>query len=396
MARRSPVRHGVSRRDFLAVGGMSLAGLPVAERLQEARRRGSHRLPSGVLILLTGGPSPWETFDPKPEAPREIRGPLRSISTALPGVAFCETLPRLAQRVDQFSVIRSLYHDEAPIHETGLQLLQAGALVRGGQRPPALGRLVAAQAAGPEEVPPYVLLGGGLHKTGTSASPGDAGAVASKFQGPLVVDAEGGVESQALATTDHPIPQRMTDVPHESRETRERYGDTRIGQMLLQARQLLEQGVRFVTVNGFSRLEGERTWDAHGCAQSAPATLFDYQNWIGPQFDQAMAAFLDDLRDRGMWPTTRVLCCGEIGRTPLVNPHGGRDHWTRGFSGLVAGGGAPEGEIVGRTSLHGGEIEDAPVSLSDLAHQMKEFLGVAVPPEGPGAESAAPGTRSLA
>lgn len=380
MTQRPRSRDGVTRRDFLAVGGISLMGLPVAERLAEARRRGAHQLPACVLILLNGGPSPWETFDPKPAAPREVRGPLRPIATAVPGTTFCESLPRLAERADRLCVVRSLYHTAAPIHEPGLQLLQSGGLVHHGKMPPSLGLRAATELPNPWGVPPYVLLGGGVMGTGTRADPGDAGLCESRRPAPLVVSGSG----DAIAPADPAVTVHsptMTDLATESPATTERYGDSDFGRRCLQARQLVEQGVRFIAVNMFRRLEGERTWDAHGCPTSAPATVFDYQSWIGPQFDRALSALIDDLADRGLLDSTLVVCAGEIGRSPYLNAGGGRDHWTTAFSGLLVGGDAPAGSVIGATSPQGGEITNAPCPLEQLADRMRSFLGLpATPP----------------
>ncbi|MFV0446593.1 MAG: DUF1501 domain-containing protein, partial [Planctomycetaceae bacterium] len=172
------------------------------------------------------------------------------------------------------------------------------------------------------------------------------------------------------------LPEAMTDLESEPLRVRDGFGDSPMGRLLLQSRQLVEQGVRFVTVNTFAKLEGERTWDAHGCTTSAPATVFDYHSWIGPQFDRAVAALLDDLTDRGLLDSTLVVCAGEIGRTPLMNSGGGRDHWTQAFSGLLFGGETHPGTVIGRTSVHGGEVLEAPLPLESLADQMLAFLGL--------------------
>src|SRR5262245_27933991 len=120
---------GVSRRDFLRFGGLSVLGLSVAEQRARAEASGKGRR-ACIFVLLTGGPSQLETFDPKPAAPVEIRGPFRAIASATPGVQFSETLPQLAQRSGKFALLRSLAHDAAPVHETGQQLIQSGRLVR--------------------------------------------------------------------------------------------------------------------------------------------------------------------------------------------------------------------------------------------------------------------------
>ncbi|MFV0444104.1 MAG: DUF1501 domain-containing protein, partial [Planctomycetaceae bacterium] len=244
MSKRFRSLAGVSRRDFLAVGGIGLMGLPVAERLAEARRRGAHRARACILVLMNGGPSPWETFDPKPHAPREVRGPLRAISTAIPGEAFCESVPELAARADQLTVVRSLYHDAAPTHEPGLQLLQCGRLRRGLQTPLSLGQRAARELPNLWDVPPYVVIGGPLRATGTAASTSDAALAASCEDGPFVVQATGEVASFAESVTSARLPEAMTDLESEPLRVRDGFGDSPMGRLLLQSRQLVEQGVR--------------------------------------------------------------------------------------------------------------------------------------------------------
>ncbi len=363
---------GVTRRDFLAVGGMSVMGMSVAERLAEARRRGLDGRQSCLLVLLNGGGSQLETFDPKPDAPREIRGPLTSIQTATPGVRFSEPFPRLAERTERLEVLRSLYHDAAPIHETGLQLLQTGGL-RGLDSPrESLGSRLARQTGSDAELPTYVIVGGRCTLTGCSASIGDdAGSLGPKFD-PLVVLEDGGIQAGHASG----VQWQMTDLDQESTTDRRRYGENRIGRMLLQSRQLIEQGIRFVTVNTFSQLEGQRTWDAHGQKPIAPATLFNYQNRFGPQLDRALAALLDDLESSGLLSTTLVVCTGEFGRAPHVNEQVGRDHWTRVWSGIVAGGNSSPGQVVGDSDAWGAEIHDSPIHLADLSLRIGRHLGL--------------------
>jgi uncharacterized protein (DUF1501 family) len=355
-ASRSEPQSSVSRRDFLAVGGLSMVGLPAAEQaaLKRARERSGAR--SCILVILSGGPSQLETFDPKPEAPREIRGPLRSISTAIPGVSFSEGFPELASRADRLVILRSLYHEAAPIHETGLQLLQTGRLVANGARYPSMGAVVSRLLGPRGSVPPHVVLPNRLTQTGVEAYRGDEAGFLGDGFAPLVVG--------ALSEAD-----RAAALPAFEQQPigiREAYGETAIGRQLLQARQLVERGVRFVTVNMFDRLSGCVTWDAHADASAAPGTLIDYRDSIGPQFDRACAGLLDDLRQRGMLDETLVVCAGEMGRAPRLNENGGRDHWTGTFSGILAGCGLPQGCVVGATDATASSPTDEPIALSQL------------------------------
>jgi uncharacterized protein (DUF1501 family) len=360
-------RQSVSRRDFLAVGGLSVVGLSVAEQaaLKRARERSGPR--SCILIVMSGGPSQLETFDPKPEAPREIRGPLRSISTAISGVHFSEALPELARRADRLSVVRSLHHEAAPIHETGLQLLQTGRLVTNGVRHPSIGAMISRLLGPRGNTPPHVVLPRCLDETGVVMDRGDsAGFLGDEFA-PIVLET---VDVESGETSGLP---RFEDQPPALREA---YGDSPAGRQFLQARQLVEHGVRFVTVNMFDRLQGRVTWDAHAAPSHAPATLFDYRDTIGPQFDRACAGLLDDLQQRGLIEETLVVCAGEFGRSPQLNQQGGRDHWTSVFSAIVAGCGVPQGQVIGATDATASEPIDSPIELTQLTATIYDLLRV--------------------
>ncbi len=356
-------RKSVSRRDFLAVGGLSMVGLSVAEQaaVRRARERSGGR--SCILLLLTGGPSQLETFDPKPDAPREVRGPLKAISTSLPGVQFSECLPRLAERADRLTVLRTLHHDAAPTHEAGLQLLQTGRLVTQGTRHASVGSMVS-RVLGPRgKTPAHVLLPQRLSHTGVDTYRGDGSGFLGEAFEPLIPKDEAGTASDG-SPADRLC--RLETFDDQPMAVRDAYGDSSCGRLLLQARQLVEQGVRVVTVNHFTRLEGQVTWDAHADPVHAPGTLFDYRDTIGPQFDRACAALLDDLRQRGLLEDTLVVCAGEFGRTPILNERGGRDHWTNAWSAIMAGCGLPEGAVVGATDASASEPTDDPVALSQL------------------------------
>ncbi|MEX1095883.1 MAG: DUF1501 domain-containing protein [Planctomycetales bacterium] len=349
----------VSRRDFLRVGGLSVVGLSLSERRALARLRENSGPRNCILVLMTGGPSQFETFDPKPDAPAEIRGPLRSISTAIPGVAFSESLPGLAQRADRFAVLRTLHHDAAPIHETGFQLLQTGRLNHHLVKHPAFGSVAARFLRGRGDVPPSVVLPRPLHELGTCAGAGQTAGFLGEDRGPLSLADEfaDGAESS---------PRPPAALAAESEAVRRAYGDTRFGRLLLRSRQLVECGVRCVTVNLFDTLAGQLTWDCHGRSDWSSGTLFDYRDELCPAFDRAMSALLDDLEQRGLLGDTLVVACGEFGRTPRVNAHLGRDHWTGVFSALIAGGGVRGGQVIGASDRQGSAPADRPIHLGEL------------------------------
>ena len=362
----------VSRRDFLRVGSLSVVGLSVAERAALARVQADEDQRSCIFLLMTGGPSQFETFDPKPDAPAEIRGPLKAISTAVPGLAFCETLPRLAERAKRLAVLRSLHHDAAPIHETGMQLLQTGRLARGDIRHPAFGSVVSRVAGERGEVPPYVVLPKMLGRTGVNAYQGQRSGFLDSAYEPLTA------VSDCESANDDAVDGDVSAWPlrDEPDSIVREYGQTRFGRLCLQARQLVECGVRCVTVNLFETLAGQTTWDCHARGPSAPANLFDYRDTLGPQFDRALSALLDDLERRGRQAQTLVVAVGEFGRTPYVNEFGGRDHWPGVWSALVAGGGVQGGQVIGGSDASGASPADRPIEPGELTATIYQALGL--------------------
>lgn len=346
-----------------------MVGLSIAERAAVAKAQQRSGLRSVILVAMNGGPSQLETFDPKPEAPSYVRGPLRAIATSIPGVHVSEGFPQLARRAERFTIVRSLFHDAAPIHETGHQLLYAGKLPSRTCQPASLGSATARLLGPRADAPAYVLLPGPVSGLGVrSELNAGAGWLGTEYAphvfdgAPPVPVAETSGDEPAEPSPEPLIPEFAT----ERVEIREDYGETDFGRRLWQAARLVERGVRVVTVNLCPKLHGEVTWDAHAHKPSAPATLADYRDTIGPQFDRACSALLDDLDAGGLLSETLVVCTGEFGRTPFLNPAGGRDHWTRCWSALVAGGGVSGGRVIGATDARGREIIDEPISLPEL------------------------------
>jgi uncharacterized protein (DUF1501 family) len=354
----------VSRRDFLRAGGAGVVALSAAEQTARAHLLSRSSRKSCIFLLMTGGPSQLDTFDPKPEAPSDYRGPMRTIATAVPGVFLSEGLPKLAQRMGRFSLLRSLAHDAAPIHETGLQLLQTGRLSFRGDRPPHFGSLVARRHGPRGDVPASVVLPRLLTETGVNIWKGQgAGSLGNDFE-PRTFEPQSADESTAVS------------LPEEGDVVRQRYGKTRFGSLCLQARQLVEAGVRCVTVNLFDRIHGESTWDCHGRGPWSPSTVFDYRDTLCPQFDRAVSALLDDLQERGLFDDTLVIATGEFGRTPKMNETAGRDHWPHVWSALAAGGGIHGGEVIGSSDARGSHPANRPTSPAELNAAILQVLGV--------------------
>ncbi len=346
----------VSRRGFLRVGGLGLGGLGVAQlaRGLDAAPLTAHRARRAVLVLMNGGPSQLDTFDPKPTATAAVRGPMRAISTSVPGVQLSDSLPLLAQRMDRCALIRTLQHDAAPIHETGLQLLQTGRLVERGQRFPHVGSIIAHEAgwlAGSER---HGVMPGLLATTGVHRECGQSSGFLGADWAPMLWS---------------PLEYAW---PEAAQRT---YGDSDFGRELWRTARQLDAGSRFVTVNLCPELVGTKTWDCHGDTLS-PARVCDYRDQLCPAFDRALAAFLDDLEHRGLLDDTLVVATGEMGRTPRLNEHGGRDHWTNCWSALVAGGGVTGGAVLGTSDAEAGAPLDVGFTPDQIAATFLAWFGL--------------------
>jgi uncharacterized protein (DUF1501 family) len=391
----------MKRRDFLRIGGLGTLGWMVPALDARAVASGSCTDDRAVILLmLVGGPSQHETWDPKPDAPAEVRGPFRSIATALPGVRISEHLPRMARWMDRVTLIRSMHHDAAPIHETGQQLLQTGRVAREAQEAPHLGSTVAKLRGARGEMPPFVVLPRPMGNTGVGIPHGQtAGALGSVYE-PFHVAADpaasdydplglfdraeqfldetvGSMPVPVLAAASRrlaPPARRAFALDAERATVREAYGRTTFGQSCLLARRLVEAGARVVTVNMFETVFNRVTWDCHGARPFS--TLDDYSRDLLPTLDRALSALLEDLERRGLLETTMVVATGEFGRTPKLNHNGGRDHWPGVWSTLVAGGGTRTGQVIGSSDPQGGAPADRAVTPTALLATMYHSLGI--------------------
>lgn len=424
---------GLTRRDFLRVGTLSAGavGLSLADVMGATNRSGDVNC---ILLFLVGGPSHLDTWDPKPNAPDDVRGPFRPVLTNVPGMHICEHFPLMARMADRYAIVRSVHHRAAPIHETGHQLMQTGYLFGSEHAYPHYGAVVShVQGQGREGAPPFVLLPGPIGNTGVSVSHGQgAGSLGLRHE-PLVarlapngnsfdvaeLNALPGIDvgqmhsrHELLAAIDHAErlydtresstrsdsreafgrifsapTRRAFDLTRESDALRARYGRNTFGQSCLLARRLVEQGVRFVTVNMFDTVFNQVTWDCHADSGSLPATLDDYARTLCPMFDSAYTALLSDLEQRGLLTRTLVVAMGEFGRTPHVNSRGGRDHWTGAWSILFAGGGVRGGQVIGASDRIGSEPRDRPVSPAEVAATIYKCLGIDLTTQVPGPEN---------
>jgi hypothetical protein len=306
----------------------------------------------------------------KPEAPREVRGPFRPIRTNVPGVEISEIFPRMARHADKYALIRSVHHEAAAVHDTGHQLMQTGRLFDELEYPH-VGAVVAkvkgARAEGAKSgMPAHVVLPHAIGQTGGNLAHGQSAGFLGEAYEPHFAGADSfGVEREPEAV-------------------RARYGLNPFGQSCLNARRLVEAGVRVVTVNMFETVFDRTTWDIHGSSPFSPISC--YRDYVGPMFDMAYSSLLEDLSERGMLENTLVLGMGEFGRTPKINPAGGRDHWPQCWTIHMAGGGVKGGQVYGSSDRWGAEPKDDPVSPAMVVATIYRAMGVPLDLEltGPG------------
>jgi uncharacterized protein (DUF1501 family) len=399
---------GLTRRDFLRVGslGAGAVGLTLADINQLQAGFRPRKDINCILLFLVGGPSHIDTWDPKPDAPDTVRGPFRPIATNVPGVSIAEHFPRMAQMADRYAIVRSVHHNAAPIHETGHQLMQTGRLFRNGVEHPHYGSVLS-QVRGPasEGMPPFVVLPTPIGYTGVSVSHAQSAGFLGHDHDAFVMNADPArttgrfslidavddahrcydsstavlaqpAASQAFNTLFSSTAKKAFDVHAEPSDLCDAYGRNTFGQSCLLARRLIEHGVRLATVNMFDTVFNNLTWDCHADGGALAVTLNDYKETLCPMFDRAYAALLEDLKQRGLLETTLVVAMGEFGRTPHLNPRGGRDHWPSCWSVLFAGSGVCGGQVIGASDSIGAEPKDRPVTPAEIAASVYRGLGL--------------------
>jgi uncharacterized protein (DUF1501 family) len=398
------------RRDFLWVGATGMLGLALPDALRQvgAATSGSAPAPAtGVIqIWLSGGPATIDIWDPKPEASEEIRGEFGPIATAVPGLMIGEHMPRLAEVIDRCVLVRSLGHTISA-HGPGTVYMATGNRPSAALDYPALGCLAAKVLPARTGVPPYVTFAalregapgigagylgpaygafevegkpgrGALEAHGVSLPPefslhalDDRDALRDRFdRGLRALDASGlmasldGFHRQALEILRSDRVRAALDLGRERSTMRDDYGRNPLGQAVLAARRLIESGARFVTI-------GTGGWDTHS------ANFRTLRDRLLPPLDRALWALILDLDSRGLLAETIVLCAGEFGRTPRINPTAGRDHGSRSMAVLLAGGGFPGGISYGATDSRGTAPSRDACSPDDLAATVFQRLGIA-------------------
>jgi uncharacterized protein (DUF1501 family) len=403
---------GVSRREFLSIGGLSVLGLslPGFLRLQQAAASAGaapKKPVSCILLWMQGGPSHIDTLDPKPDAPADIRGEFGAIPTALPGVRITEHLPRLAQHTDKFSIIRG-HNPENGSHGVADHLMMSGHKFNASLPFPCYGSVVAKERGYHHGMFPFVQLGRYIDRRFNGGIAGFLGDQYNAFEvgndpnanyfqvRDLSIAGEGerqrmerrysmlteldryqkNFEERARAVKARdifyekahslitsPDAKRAFEITQEPDKVREMYGRTTFGQSCLLARRLIEAGVHFVTVT-------DGGWDTH---QNNFKQLKDRQL---PRLDRGYSALLQDLHGRGLLDSTLVVWFGDFGRTPQVNPSAGRDHWAQAGVACMGGGGIKTGQVVGATNQLGEFIIDNPIGPQDLAATIYHALGI--------------------
>ncbi len=419
----NPLERYGSRREFFYVGllgglGMTLPGFLRQQAMGAQKFYETREGPAkGIIhIFLPGGMAHQESFDPKPYAPSEYRGPFGAIDTALPGVQFGEKIPRLAKLADRFTVIRSMSHGEAA-HERGTHNMFTGYRPSPALEYPSIGSVISHELGSRNNLPPYVCVPNvpnefansgylssafGPFALGSDPAqgnfqvrdlnlPGDVSeerfarrrslleTVDSHFRELEKSDALDSMDAfyqHAYKLISSQQAREAFNLAAEPDKLKDRYGRTQAGQRMLLARRLIEGGVRFVSLTAGA-------WDHHDNLRNGIEKNL-------PDVDRAVAALITDLEERGILDETLVCLTTEFGRTPKLNPTGGRDHWPRVFSVMLAGGGVKRGHVHGSSDALGGEVDTDGVSVADLATTIYRQIGITADKE-----LMAPGNRPI-
>jgi hypothetical protein len=398
---------GLSRREMLTLaaagvascspsGWLGLLAEHVARAAAPPRRR-----KSCILLWMDGGPSHLDTFDPKPEAPEEVRGEFKAIATSVPGLRICEKFPKVTRLMQHAAILRSMSTGEAD-HDRARTYLHTGYKPgAGGITYPGLGSTVSAELGRPgTSLPNFVVTGTPLGKFSFLTDPGYRG---PRHQPLTLADPARGLADLAPAVSADDFADRVSvleqlergfartheaasakahraalqgalrlmrsqkahafDLSRESAAGKKPYGESKFGQGCLLARRLIEAGVSFVEVY-------LGNWDTH-VKKTAEAA-----RGLMTAVDDGMSALVRDLHERGRLRDTLIVWMGEFGRTPRINRNGGRDHWARAWSTVLLGGGIKGGQAVGKTDSNGARVTERPISAKDFMATVCTILGI--------------------
>jgi Protein of unknown function (DUF1501) len=416
----------MSRRAFLRLGTLALGGLTLPQ-LVAARASQSSRPTSVILFWMWGGPSQFETFDPKPNAPIEYRGPFRPIRSTVPGMDVCELFPGLAQQGQRLALVRSLHHTMSSHNDGSIEVLTGKTPVvpdptsTARSEHPDFG-MIASRLRGlrPDGLPQYVGIPtqpfmtrptylGLNHQAFVAGDPSAAGyspphlgltggvtieqfaarrRLLTNFdQLRRSMDAHGRLEGTdrlreaAFQLLSNPQVAHAFDLGREDARLRDRYGRHLWGQSCLLARRLAEAGAGVITIDALAPEKNRRiyfSWDDHADAQPG-WDLAEGMRWRAPFMDQALSALIEDVYDRGLDRDILILALGEFGRTPrltTLNGKLGRDHYPQAMCAMVSGGGLRMGQVIGATNNRGEFPRERPLTPQDLLATVYQHLGI--------------------
>lgn len=401
------MRHRTNRRDFISAGSLGFLGMSLSQYLKAAETSPSEKkgkANSVILFWLEGGPSHIDTWDPKSNSN------FKAISTNVPGIRVTELLPRMAKKMDKFALVRSM-HTRGTDHPQATHYAITGHEINPAMQFPSLGSIITKEMGPRNAVPPHVLVPkwdksrqyedyfrsaflGGEFDPMCIPDPSRPGFQVTDLSLPKTVSqqaVEGRSEFLKIVdqryramneTADHsnmdaytaqawkmlltPAVRDAFDLGKESEKTKERYGKDSVGQSALLARRLVEAGSRFVTAAGYHG----NSWDTHSDNDKG------HKDRLCPTLDKTLTALVDDLEERGLLETTLVVAMGEFGRTPVINPNLGRDHWPNCWSLALAGGGIKVGQVVGASDERGYNVTERVTTMGDLFATLYKALGV--------------------
>jgi hypothetical protein len=390
----------LNRRKVIGLGGLAFGSFALPHLLR-AQATNPHATAKNIIhIYLPGGISHQESFDPKPYAPSEYRGPLGTVQTNVDGILLGEHFQNTAKITDKIAIIRSMTHGEAA-HERGTHNMFTGYRPSPALKYPSIGSIISHELGGQNNLPAYVSVPNQANEfAGTGylsnkygpfsvgSDPADAAFKVQDLNSPVELSRfdrrknlletintpfESSIEDDGVASMEEFYNQAYGligsqsakdafDLSKEDAKIKELYGNTQAGQRFLLSRRLIEGGVRMVSVTYGG-------WDHHDNIKAGYETQ-------APILDKAFAALISDLESRGLLETTLVVISSEFGRTPKINNTNGRDHWPRVFSTVMAGGGIKGGQIYGSSDALGAEVDENPVSPADLAMTMYHTMGI--------------------
>jgi len=401
------------RRDFIRIGSLGMFGLGLRDLFamqalgnetpaHSALKAGAPDR-SVILVWLSGGPPHMDTFDMKPDGPKETRGTFKPIPTNVSGIQVCEHMPYTAKQADKYAIIRSMTSREAN-HERAINYLLTGYLPLQTLEFPSMGSVISKEHGPKNGLPAYVTVPnifpsfgagflGGSYGPFIAGDPNVSGYKVRDLTLPTDIDwARVNNRKWLLSQIDQQfkaidannefktvdtfyekaydlmkssVAKKAFDIEAEPEAVRNRYGRTPVGQGCLLARRLVENGVRFVTVS-----KGWLNWDTHG------RNFTTLEKLLLPELDMAYAALLEDLHQRGLLESTLVVLMGEFGRTPEVNSDAGRDHWSKAFTVVMAGGGVKGGQVLGATDEKAAEVTKDPYQVEDLVATIYDRVGL--------------------